>query len=79
MELETIVAALNSEINRLIAAKNLLLGTPSTIVPQGISIVHKRTTMSPEGRASIAKAQRKRWRGVKKAQKIARASQALAM
>jgi hypothetical protein len=65
-----ILASIDAEISVLKQARALLTGTSHG--PNGGWIAsgkHKRHTMSAEGRAAIAAAQRKRWAKQKKAAK----------
>jgi hypothetical protein len=84
MDTNEILAQIDTEISRLQQAKSLLSGTTTTKQnPQkklgrpaaatlniAAPIAAKRT-MSPEGRARIAAAQKKRWAKAKKAAKKA--------
>jgi hypothetical protein len=69
--METIVAALNAEINRLTQARAMLMGESQrkpgarVVIMRNGRKVSKRV-MSPEGRARIVAAQRKRWAATKK-------------
>jgi hypothetical protein len=71
METSAILAAIDSEIQRLQHAKMLLSGSsvgkrgPGR--PKGPSTLPKRRQISAEGRAKIAAAQRARWAKAKKA------------
>lgn len=51
-----LIAEIEAEIARLQEAKRLILGLPRT----GLRVMSKRV-LSPEGRARIANAQKKRW------------------
>lgn len=62
MDNALVAAALDAEIGRLQQARALLLDT-STLKP----LKRKRGPMTPEGRARIAAAQRKRWAAQKRA------------
>jgi hypothetical protein len=55
MDLEAIVQDIDAEINRLEKARALLTGHKAS------KLAGKRSTMSAEGRARIAAAQKKRW------------------
>ncbi len=77
MDLKEIVAYLNAEISRLTSARDLMAGqnaeaSPRRGRPKGSTnksisveaekfLSPKRRTMSPEGKARIAAAQKKRW------------------
>jgi hypothetical protein len=64
MKTVEIVAALDEEIDRLERARSLLKrGLPHG---DGVAPARKRRTMSPEGRARVAAAQRARWAKVKR-------------
>jgi len=65
MSINEILAALDSEILRLQEVK-ALLSRPTT---NGSSPASKKRAMSPEGKARIVAAQKKRWAKVKKAAK----------
>jgi len=61
MDLAKLLLELDNEIARLNQARNLLSGEPSTY-----RAPRKKRTLSPEARARIAEAQRRRWATVKK-------------
>lgn len=65
MSISEILAALDSEIQHLQEVKALLTRT-TTI---GSSPTPKKRNLSPEGKARIAAAQKKRWAKAKKAAK----------
>jgi hypothetical protein len=65
MSINEILAALDSEILRLQEVK-ALLSRPTT---NGSALAPKKRAMSPEGKARIVAAQKKRWAKVKKAVK----------
>lgn len=75
---------IEQEINRLQAAKNVLSSTtptsiasvPTTSGPPRIPAPVKEHGMSAEGRASVAKAQKKRWRKIRADRKAAAMAQA---
>ncbi len=66
MTTTTIIAAIDAEIARLEQAKKLLNDTPSG-APKPVTKVKRN--LSPEARARIAAAQKKRWAKQKRAQK----------
>jgi hypothetical protein len=61
MNLEAIVQDIDAEISRLEKARALLTGHTAPLKP-----AKKRRTMSAEGRARIAAAQKKRWAKAKR-------------
>jgi len=73
------VAQIDTEIARLQQVKSILSGTTTTTAKRGpnkskvvpIAVVVKKHTMSAEGRARIAAAQKARWAKAKKAAKKA--------
>lgn len=76
--METIVAALNAEINRLTQARAMLMGESQRkpgsartfiVYPKRnvSSMVPPKRVISPEGRARIADAQKLRWAKARKA------------
>jgi hypothetical protein len=67
MDLNEIVQAINAEIIRLEQVRALL--TDRTASLKRTAPTRKRGTMSAEGRASIAAAQRARWAKVKRAER----------
>jgi hypothetical protein len=86
MQIDEIIAQLDSEIARLQQARSLLAATTykrgpgssgkvlpgenaGTTVTDAAGVVKKKRTLSPEGLARIAAAQKKRWAKVKKAAK----------
>jgi hypothetical protein len=85
MQIDEIIAQLDSEITRLQRAKSLLAATTYTQGPGSskgkiprknasitiadVAAVVKKRVISPEGIARIAAAQKKRWAKVKKAVK----------
>jgi hypothetical protein len=72
MNTNEILSQIDTEIARLQQAKSLLSGTTTTRQKPGpqihMPVIIKRT-MSPEGRARIAAAQKKRWAKTKKSDK----------
>ena len=66
MTTTTIIAAIDAEIARLEQAKTLLQGVSSR-APKPVTKVKRY--LSPEARARIAAAQKKRWAKQKRAQK----------
>ncbi len=79
MDRKEIIAQIDTEIARLQEVKGILSGTTTTVVKRSLDkvkagptpITTGKRTMSPEGRARIAAAQRARWAKVKKAKKAA--------
>lgn len=72
MNIDQIVVAIDEELARLKQVRALLTdSTTTTAAPQEPLGPLGRKPMSPEGRARIAAAQRKRWRAVNKAKKAA--------
>ena len=77
MGLNEIVAALDDEISRLEQVRSLLAGTKGNVTHAATSFAfganhakpRKRRHLSPEARARIAAAQKKRWAAQKKAAK----------
>jgi hypothetical protein len=73
MEMSTILAAIDAEIQRLQHARTVLSGDPvgkrGPGGPKGSSTAPIRRQISPEGRAKIAAAQRARWAKAKKTSK----------
>lgn len=64
MDLEAIVKTIDEEIDRLERARSLLKrGLPHS---DGVAQARRRRTISPEGRARVAAAQRARWAKVKR-------------
>jgi hypothetical protein len=63
MDLDAIVESIDAEIMRLWKARALLTGHT---VSEQTAPTRKRNTMSAEGRARIAAAQRKRWARAKR-------------
>jgi hypothetical protein len=64
MNTQELVAGIEEEIARLQQARSLLTGGGV-----GVGNKRKKRTMSAEGRAKIAAAQKKRWAAQKKAKK----------
>jgi hypothetical protein len=80
MDTKEILAQIDTEIARLQQVKSILSGSTTTKVKLGrpkkskvipIAVVTKKQTMSPEGRAKIAAAQKARWAKARKAEKKA--------
>jgi hypothetical protein len=79
MSIDTVIAGIDAEISRLEQARTLLAGTaspapkkrgrPAGAVKAVAKPMKKKRTMSPEGRARIAAAQKARWAAQKKAGK----------
>jgi hypothetical protein len=80
MQTNDIIAQLDADIARLQQAKALLNGATTkrspgrpaanaTAAPQATAVAPKKHTLSPEARAKIAAAQKKRWAKVRKAAK----------
>ena len=76
METKEIIAQIDTEIARLQEVKSILSGSPSPRKSAGLRgqsapkpVIAKKRTMSPEGRAKIAAAQKARWAKTKKAAK----------
>jgi hypothetical protein len=69
MNHEAIVHSIDAEIERLSKARALLTGkvAPSKLGLPQAAPTRKRSTMSPEGRARVAAAQRARWAKVRRA------------
>jgi hypothetical protein len=69
MDLEAILQTIDEEIERLSKARALLTGNvaPSKRGLPQAAATRKPGTMSPEGRARIAAAQRARWAKARKA------------
>lgn len=65
METRQIIAGIDEEISRLQQVKKLLSGGGGENIPS-LHKVRKKRTMSAEGRARIAAAQRARWAKKKK-------------
>lgn len=63
--IEIIISEIDSEIERLEQAKRLLAGS---VPAPTLTVVPTHKGISPEGRARIAKAQRRRWKALKKAE-----------
>lgn len=79
MDTTEILAQIDSEISRLQQAKSLLSGTTTTTRKKRgrnkvriavVPVIAKKRTMSPEGRARIAAAQKKRWAKAKKSNRL---------
>jgi hypothetical protein len=76
MDTNEIIAQIDAEIARLQQAKSLLSGTTITATrgPYKAAAIHMpviiKRTMSPEGRARIAAAQKKRWAKAKKTNQL---------
>jgi hypothetical protein len=69
---ENLISQIDTEIRRLQEARNLLAnGSTSTILHHVIPVLEKRSKLSPEGRARIAAAQKKRWAAMRRAKKAA--------
>jgi hypothetical protein len=68
MNLEAIVEIIDEEIERLSKARALLAGNVAPLKRGLLRAVPKRT-MSPEGRARIAAAQRARWAKTRRAER----------
>jgi hypothetical protein len=69
MNTNELIEALDAEIARLEQARAILEGNGrSAAVKRGVNTTQRRT-MSPEGRAKIAAAQRARWAKAKRAGK----------
>jgi hypothetical protein len=77
MNIASIVSAIDQEIARLTTARKLLTGSSSGSVdgivtkrrpgrPKAAVAAPKKRTFSPEGRARIAAAQKRRWAKVKR-------------
>jgi hypothetical protein len=60
-----LVLALNKEIARLQEARDLLAGASSA--PSSVAKTRKKRVLSPEARARIAAAQKKRWAKARRA------------
>jgi hypothetical protein len=71
METNAIIVSIDEELQRLRQARKLLLGTGSGHVAARGTKKKRHHTMSAEGRARIAAAQRARWAKQKKAAKKA--------
>jgi hypothetical protein len=73
MDTNEIIAQIDAEIARLQQVKSILSGTTATRQKPGpqihMPVIIKRT-MSPEGRARIAAAQKKRWAKAKKTNQL---------
>ena len=84
MALKDIIAQLDAEIGRLQEAKSLLAGNDSSLVvaaarrgrpkknaeaPTSLSQAKKKRNLSPQGRARIAEAVKRRWAAQKGKQK----------
>jgi hypothetical protein len=73
MEINTILAAIEAEIQRLQQARTLLAGDTGAKRgpgrPKGSAAGPKKRRLSPEARAKIAAAQRARWAKAKRAAK----------
>jgi len=72
MDTTELLSAIDSEIAALKQARALLAGQDGYRTPHIASGLKKRHTMSAEGRARIAAAQRKRWAKQKRAAKAAK-------
>jgi hypothetical protein len=74
MDTQEIITQLDAEISRLQQAKSLLSGTTTTRQKAGpqihVPVIVRGHTMSPEGRARIAAAQKKRWAKTKRFNKL---------
>jgi hypothetical protein len=66
MTRETIVAAIDEEINRLEKVRALLQGSGGSKLLGGLSGIRKKRYLSPEARKRIADAQKRRWAKQKK-------------
>jgi hypothetical protein len=79
MDTNEIITQLDAEIARLQQVKSILSSTTTATAKRGpnkskvvpIASIVKKHTMSAEGRAKIAAAQKARWAKVKKAKKAA--------
>lgn len=72
MNTSDLLSEIDSEISRLQQVRNLLAGTngaSTRVARPGKPLLRKKRTMSAEGRAKIAAAQRARWAKQKKAAK----------
>jgi hypothetical protein len=76
MSVSEIIATIDAEIAHLQSARRLIAGSPAIkITNQSVKPTapkkrrRKKHVMTPEGRAKIAEAQRKRWAAKKKAAK----------
>jgi hypothetical protein len=66
MDTAHLISEIDSEISRLQQVRALLSGRDSTIQPK---LARKKRTLSPEARARIAAAQKRRWAKQKSAAK----------
>jgi hypothetical protein len=71
MNLTELLSSIDSEIARLQQARALLAGQDGHSAARGPKPTNKHHTMSADGRARIAAAQRKRWAKLKAAKKAA--------
>jgi hypothetical protein len=69
--IESILSEIDAEINRLHEVKRLLSSAGVKAEKESTTAVKKRSKrkLSPEARARIAEAQRKRWAAVRKSEK----------
>lgn len=67
MQTTELIAAIDDEISRLQAARNLLAGIETRNGAEALNHRGGKRTMSAEARAKIAAAQKKRWAVHKKA------------
>lgn len=65
----SLIAAIDAEIATLQSARKLLADVSSKATKPAAATPRKRHTMSAEGRAKVAAAQRKRWAAAKKLQR----------
>jgi hypothetical protein len=66
MTRETIVAAIDDEIDRLEKVRALLQGSGGNKILGGFSGIRKKRYLSPDARKRIADAQKRRWAKQKK-------------
>ena len=69
MNTTQIIAGIDEEIARLKQVKALLSGDSTKVTSKTSSAAKKRRPLSPEARARIVAAQKKRWAAAKKAAK----------
>lgn len=61
MAVETIVASLNDEIDRLTRARDVLVGSGRGVSSGPGRVIRRRRPMSPETKKKIGEMMRKRW------------------
>lgn len=69
MEMNGILAEIDTEIRRLEQIGAILTGRDGHLATKGAAMARKKRRISPEGRARIAAAQKARWAKIQKTRK----------